>query len=341
VTTKKIIALKPFNNSVYYKNGIFNEHSEIGSFYVIAARKLLEKNNIIMNTIDISSNIGTVKDVYIEVPYPWELGLWLRIIKSKKKNILFIGEPPLVNPFSFMKIFLFFFTKVYTWNDNLIDNKKYFKYVLPKKINNIEVTKVAFKNRRLLILMNSNLAPFFPFQILSSSTKELYTERVRAIDFFDKHYSSDFCLYGKGWNKRRKFSLKQRIFGFKKYKTYKGEFAQKDKYKILSEFRFSLCYENSTALGYVSEKIFDCFKAHIIPIYLGTTNIANYINPKCFIDFRKFKNYEDLMKFLKNMDVKTYNGYIAEIKKFLVSKETYNIWSADTFAKTFLKAVME
>lgn len=338
---KKFVALKPFNNKVYYKNAIFDEHSSTGSFYMITARKYLKKNNIIMNTIDISPDIDTIKDVYTEVPYPWELGLWVRIIKNRKKNILFIGEPPLINPFSFMKVFLFFFPKVYTWNDNLVDNKKYFKYVLPKEIKNTKIKKIPFKDKELLILMNSNLAPFFPFKLLAFHAKELYTQRARAVDFFDKNHPSGFALYGRGWNKPQRFSIKQRLFGFKKYKTYRGEFLEKDKYKILSRFRFCLCFENSATIGYVSEKIFDCFKARCVPIYLGAPNISDHINPECFIDCRKFKNYKELADFLKNVDEVTYSTYINNIEKFLLSKEARNRWSDNTFAKIFLKAISQ
>lgn len=338
---KKFVALKPPNNKVFYRNAIFDEHSSVGSFYVITAQKLLKKNNIIMNTIDISPDIYTLKDVYIEVPYPWELGLWARVIKNRKKNILFIGEPPLINPFSFMKVFLFFFPKVYTWNDNLVDNKKYFKYVLPKEIKNTKIKKIPFKDKQLLILMNSNLAPFFPFKLLSYPAKELYTQRLRAIDFFDKNYPSDFALYGRGWNKPQRFSVKQRLFGFKKYKTYMGEFPEKDKYKILSKFKFCLCFENSSVTGYISEKIIECFKARCVPIYLGTPNISDHINPKCFIDCRKFKSYGELADFLKNIDEATYNTYINNIEKFLLSKKFRLRWSDDTFAKIFLKAVSQ
>lgn len=337
----KFVALKPFNNKIYYKNAIFRAHSSTGSFYIIAARKLLEKNNINMNTIDIPHIQDSIKDVYIEVPYPWELGIWLRIIKNKKKNILFIGEPPLINPFSFFKIFLFFFSKIYTWNDNLVDNKKYFKYVLPKEVTKILTKKIPFKNKKLLVLMNSNLSPFLPFKLLSLPTQELYTERIKAIDFFDKYFPSDFYLYGRGWNKPRKFSVGEKIFGFKRYKTYKGEFLQRDKYKILSKFRFCLCFENSAVTGYISEKIFDCFLAGCVPIYLGAPNISNYINSKCFIDFRKFKSYTELASFLQNMDEKTYSEYINEIEKYLSSKETRNQWSSNSFAKIFLQALSQ
>ena len=237
---KKFIALKPFNNKVFFKNAVLDRHSKFGSAYLIAAKELLAKRNIIINTIDIDPGTATEKDVYMDVPYPWQLILWLRIIRNQKKNILFMPEPPLVNPFNYMKIFHHLFSKIYTWNDSLVDNKKYFKYSIIKKTKGIKIEEVPFKNKKLLILMNSNLSPFLPFRLLSLSTKEFYSERIKAANFFDKYYPTEFSIYGRGWNKPQRFSIIQRLFGYKKYKTYKGSFPQEDKYKILSEYKFCL-----------------------------------------------------------------------------------------------------
>lgn len=338
---KEFIALKPFNNKVFYNNAIFNEHSLTGSAYLIATQKLLAKRNIILNTIDISTNTPTQKDIYMDVPYPWELKLWVRILKNSKKSILFIVEPPIVNPFNFMKIFHLFFFKIFTWKDNLIDNIKYYKYYHPKSKEGIGTKQIPFKNKKFLILMNGNLLPFLPFRLLSLSTKQLYTERIKAIEFFDTYYPSDFYLYGKGWNKPQRFNTAQRLFGYKKYKTYQGEFPQKNKYKILSNFKFALCFENSEINGYISEKIIECFKVQCVPIYLGAPNIEDYISSKCFIDFRKFKNYKELIEFLNTIDENTYNTYIRNIKDFLLSKEFSKRWSTDAFAKVFYKSITE
>lgn len=335
---KKYIALKPFNNKIFYKNAIFKNDQKTGSPYLIAARKLLLKNNIEMNTIDLVTY--SKNDVYIEVPFPWEITLWFRIFKNKNKNILFIGEPSLINPFSFMKILHPFFIRIYTWNDSLIDNVKYFKYFLPKTKEGMKTKKIPFKKKKLLILMNSNLAPFLPFRLLSLSKKEFYTQRLRAIDYFDIHYPADFSLYGRGWNKQQRFSVKQNIVGYKKYKAYKGEFSDKDKYKILSQFKFCLCFENCEDTGYISEKIVECFKGRCVPVYLGAPNIKNYINSKCFIDYRDFKNYQELAAFLSTMDEQTYNNYMIEIEKSLSSNSFWNRWSIDSFAKVFLKAII-
>lgn len=188
-------------------------------------------------------------------------------------------------------------------------------------------------------MMNINWLPFIPFKILSLSTKELYTERIKALDFFDKFYPLDFYLYGRGWNRPQRFSVKQNLFGYKNYKTYKGNFQQKEKYSILSRFKFCLCFDNSVSNGNISEKIFDCFKAGCVPIYLGAPNITDLIDQNCFIDFRKFKNYEALSKFLDVMDEATYHRYQNNIKKFLLSKKFSDQWSLDGFAKLFLKAI--
>lgn len=337
---KRFIALKPFNNKIYYQNNIFNSSSVAASPYLIAARKLLATKNIIVNTIDIRTEFPTEKDVYFDVPYPWELGHWIRILKNRKKNILFIVEPPIVNPFNFMKILHLLFVKIYTWNDDLIDNKKYYKFYIPKTNVGIKTQKVPFKNKKFVVLMNGNWLAFLPFRLLSFSTKEFYTERIKAIDFFDTYYSSDFYLYGRGWNKAQRFNLSQKVFGFKKYKAYKGEFHSKDKYKILSEFKFNLCFENCETSGYISEKIIDSFKARCVPIYLGAPNNIDYISRKCFIDFRQFKSYKELVKFLETLDEKTYNAYISEIEKFLLSKEFLERWSTDAFGTLFLKSIM-
>ncbi len=335
---KKFIALKPFNNKVFYRNAVLDEHSGVGSPYLIAVKKLLAKKNIIMNTIDIDPGIPTLKDVYMDVPYPWQLRLWLRIIRNGEKNILFMPEPPLVNPFNYMKIFHYFFSKIYTWNDSLVDNIKYFKYSIVKKTKGIEIKKIPFKNKKLLILMNSNLSPFLPFRLLSLSTKEFYSERIKAANFFNKYYPTEFSIYGRGWNKPRKFSIIQRLFGYRKYRTYRGDFPQKDKYTILSEYKFCLCFENSEVSGYI-EKISDYLKGRCVPVYLGAPNITNYINSDCFIDFRKFKNYEELTQFLISMEEKTYNNYLKAIDKYLNSKEFKRRWTPDSFAKLFLKAI--
>ena len=50
----------------------------------------------------------------------------------ENKKYLFLFEPPVVAPLSYLKIFHVFFDRIYTWNDELTDNKKYFKFIWPQ-----------------------------------------------------------------------------------------------------------------------------------------------------------------------------------------------------------------
>jgi hypothetical protein len=80
------------------------------------------------------------------------------------------------------------------------------------------------------------------------------------------------------------------------YKTlmsiYRG--ACDSKYEVLSRYRYSLCFENMSMQGYVTEKLFDCFYAGTIPLYLGAKNIQKLIPPETYVDCRQFASWEDL-----------------------------------------------
>ncbi|AYV86036.1 MAG: alpha (1,3)-fucosyltransferase [Solivirus sp.] len=53
--------------------------------------------------------------------------------------------------------------------------------------------------------------------------------------------------------------------------------------RYVSQYKFMICFENSTADGYITEKIMRCFVAGIVPIYWGTRDIFKYVNPKSFV----------------------------------------------------------
>ena len=86
----------------------------------------------------------------------------------------------------------------------------------------------------------------------------------------------------------------------------------------MSQYKFSICFENmSHQQGYITEKIRDSFKAKCVPIYRGAENITDYIPENCFIDYRKFKNNDNLLEYLNTMEESIYNNYITNIEYFL------------------------
>ncbi|MBI2599776.1 hypothetical protein HYW43_02540 [Candidatus Daviesbacteria bacterium] len=340
---KKFLSIFPSNDKSYLQNAIFNPQKKEEWYpFFVKLKKNLRKKNIEINTYDISTDISPYRYVFLDLPYPWKwsLSTFRLLILNRKRNILICTEPPFIIPFNYMKIFHPFFLKIYTWNDRLVDNKKYFKFCLPKSNLGINTQAKAFKDKKFLILINANKLPFYPFQLLSSFGKELYSERIKAIDFFEKNIPNFFSLYGKGWNKPKKYSLKEKFFGFKKYLTYQGE--ADDKVKLLSHYKYCLCFENMTnADGYITEKIFDCFKAKCVPVYWGASNIEKYIPKNCFIDFRDFSNYDKLLTFLVSIDENKYNRYIKNIEKLLADKKFTDFWSEKGFLNFFIKDILE
>jgi hypothetical protein len=76
----------------------------------------------------------------------------------------------------------------------------------------------------------------------------------------------------------------------------------KDKIKFLSSYKFSIAMENSSADGYISEKIIQSFIAGTIPIYYGDYLIDEYINPKSYILIKGEKDIYDKIEYIKSID---------------------------------------
>lgn len=95
------------------------------------------------------------------------------------------------------------------------------------------------------------------------------------------------------------------VIGTEVMQTIPSSLAKLEK---LNEYRFNLCFENCYhemwSWDYVTEKIFDAFKAKTMPIYYGAYNIEQVVPIDLFIDFRKYNfNYQllslDLQRFPK------------------------------------------
>lgn len=240
----------------------------------------------------------------------------------KNEKYLFLFEPKVVAPISYIKVVHLFFDKIYTWNDNLVDNKKYFKFIFPQSENNILNSK-DFKNKDLLTLINGNKSSFIK--------NELYSERENIIRYFEKN-SIEFDFYGTNWNKK---NLKQQIFWYKPFNSYKWKV--NDKIETLSNYKFNICLENmKNTPWYITEKIWDSFKAKSVPIYWGASNIEEYIPTNCFIDFRNFNwDYEKLINYISNIDEEEYNNIILDIENFLQTEKAQK-WFDEKWAIDFI-----
>ena len=232
---------------------------------------------------------------------------------EKEKAILFLWEPPSVKPVNYDTQYHHYFSKIFTWNDSLVDNKKYFKFHYPqpelKMIDNI----IDFDQKKLCTLIACYKG--------SSHSCELYSERVNTINFFNRYYLNEFDLYGIGWPQ---------------IGCYKGEVDSK--IECLKFYKFCICYENAHFPGYVTEKIFDCFVAGCVPVYWGADNIDKYVPQNCFIDRRNFATHEQLYDFLVTMPREAYQEYVENIRVYLHSQMAHK-FSSDHFINTFINGL--
>jgi hypothetical protein len=88
---------------------------------------------------------------------------------------------------------------------------------------------------------------------------------------------------------------------------------------VLSKYKFVVCFENSYSAGYLTEKIFNCFFAGTLPIYKGCPDIANYIQPSCFIDAMREEDLLDNVRLLSTDEV----AYSQRVNDSKIS-ETYS-----------------
>jgi len=244
----------------------------------------------------------------------WSLGPILKKMDfsriPKEKMVLFLWEPPTVEKEGYDPKVQKLFGKIYTWDDDLVDGVKFFKFHYPE-LREKQVEATPFEKKKLCVMVAKCQSSKHP--------KELYSERLKAIRFFEDKPDL-FDLYGRGWEKKR-------------LANWKGAIA--DKIETIKNYKFSLCYENMGQVrGYITEKIFDCFAAQNVPIYLGASNVTDYIPADCFIDRREFQSDVELLDFLSKMTEDEYNGYLERISRFQRS-EAAKLFSIDHFIETF------
>jgi len=105
------------------------------------------------------------------------------------------------------------------------------------------------------------------------------------------------------------------------------------KLSILSSYKFSVCFENCYdpiwSQDYITEKIFDCFKAKTVPIYYGCYNIEEHIPLNCFIDFRDFEDYNDLSEYLK---IFSKDKYCRMVEDAYIFQKNCSLGNVDDFS---------
>lgn len=289
-----------FNNALFdIKDRKRNRDDIQMPWYLI--REQMKKDGHRFDTADLYRNLGDA-DIFLFLACQPSVLLKLLRHGWDSRTVYFNSEPEVVEPMNGkegMKKVLKRFHYAMTWNEELVDNRRIWKRITPYDFRDRTVeTDCTWENKKLLVNISGAKSSEHPL--------ELYSERLRVIQYFEYNHSGDFSFYGQGWEKGR-------------YRNYCGE--AENKAAVYAGFRFALALENmKNARGYITEKIFDCFTAGIVPVYWGGADIERYIPRDCYIPYESFSSTGQLYQFLKNMSRETYQGYLDNIRRWLDSQ---------------------
>lgn len=82
-----------------------------------------------------------------------------------------------------------------------------------------------------------------------------------------------------------------------------------EKVKFMSDYKFNLCFENSSYPGYCTEKLFEALCAKTVPIYWGSSTVGLDFNPKAFLNRYDYSNDTSFINEIIRLynDKKAYN----------------------------------
>lgn len=254
-------------------------------------------------------------------------------LHAQDKLALIILETLPASPGNWDRALLDRFSVVFTWDPRMVDGVKYHRFYLPNPTYFPAVKRIPFKARKLLANISGN--NFVTHDL------ELYSARRAAIKFFQDFCPNDFDLYGPRWNPTWKQYLIRRLRNpavrWEKYSVYRG--VVKSKAEVYPNYKFALCYENTREQpGYVTEKIFDCLRAGVVPIYWGAPDISEYVDPDAFIDRRDFESLEDLAKFLVGIDERVFQRYQEAAQRYLQSSK-FKLFLSESFTKCITRGL--
>lgn len=322
--------------------------------------KFFAARGIAVHTADFlpGKETGDVLNVYVS------MGMRNHYRKlSRRRDVVlsafFAMECPIVEPALYCELPTIqrYFKRVFSWSDSaalepFVGGALRLEHMRwPQSFDDVHEEIWRRTDRKFLVMINTNRLPRLYW-------KELYTERLGAIEYFGQFGEID--LYGNNWNAppyrackiwmpytlvrvhRKLLQYWDRVRPDPHLaaarRVYRGPATSKA--ETLGQYKFAICFENSILKGWITEKIFDCFFAGAVPIYWGAPEIETVIPRECFIDMRRFADYDELRDYLKSLT----EGEIAEYKEnaraFLKSPQ-YQPFTQQAFVAHFARIVQE
>lgn len=323
------------NNELFQADHPRNRDSVFAPFILL--REHLLTHGIELNTSDVNQGRPVAFELHLDVQE--------RTTPDAPAYLMLFETPSIYPRNELNEETLSRYRKILTWDDSLVDGQKVGRFNLPCcQISVPEADGFAKRPRFCCVIAGNKITR-------QTDPRELYTERVRVIRWFERNAAADFDLYGTNWDspQRRRGVLGKleknlwrhvlKPLGRKPFPSYRGRVEHK--HQVLRSIRFSFCYENMQGLpGYITEKVFDSFLAGCVPVYWGASNIADLIPANCFVDRRQFKDTGEVYRHLKSLTEEEYVKHQQNIGSFLRSSMAHS-FSFEAFAKTVSDTILQ
>ncbi|MFB9077337.1 glycosyltransferase family 10 domain-containing protein [Flavobacterium procerum] len=263
--------------------------------YIPGDLDFLSKNNII-----IVDNVNEA-DVIISQNYKHLKKHFWRFLQ-RKKFLIWTNEPRFDTSFKALKKIFFGLIKIHFMNiytlDVFVSNLSFTAVLINKRLE--PITKISpEKTKKAVVLMSYYGGVNAPKLIRDGENIDLIA--LRAHIATEGHKSSIMDIYGKGWPE-----------GMSKENSRAGEWRTR-KQTLLDPYKFNLCFENTIAFNYLTEKIWDSIESYCLPIYYGEgTNVYEIFPENSFIDYSKFNNPKELFDYMEQMSD---NEYLLRLNK--------------------------
>ena len=303
--------VRMFVPDVFKNNAIFSDKHRDDTF---ARFRTLQKEMLSQGFDLLTDDLCTDNKVFFNI-YPFNIPKNGRQDASAVPTAVILSECRYILPRNYLAQYQEQFDYVFTWDDDLVDHKRYIKLNYSFDLTPRDDFFSSRDKDIVMIFGNKGQR--------SSDRDDLYSLRTSIISTADKKFPNHVDLFGTGWD-RYNFS-RPRVLRYLNHfsfitkplrkllpapRIYKGKIELKQ--DVMSRYNFAICPENySGQKGYITEKIWDAMVSGCIPIYSGPPNTDCYIPKNCRIDIKDFATAEDMFDFILGMS----EGEIRELKE--------------------------
>ena len=210
---------------------------------------------------------------------------------GKKKYVVWTLEPRFDTTFVPERIVFFgtlrcHFMNIYT-KDVFTSGLTFHSHNITKNLYRLNKDYVL-KKKNIVALISYFKGPNSP-QLLREG-KDIDLIKTRSKIAMEGRKRGVLDIFGKGWPDN-----------ISKEDSREGNWKLR-KFEILNNYSFNLCFENTVAPNYITEKIWDSIENYCLPIYYGNGNDIYKIFPRdSFLDYADFVKPEQLLDYIKEM----------------------------------------